>query len=506
RDSASGGRFTHEVELEPGESEDLWFWVVLSDRMTYTHFPNFAEMRQQLEAHDHAWTAFWQVSSVQWGDPEMEDLYKSCLYTIRCNASPWYVAPGILSTHWEGRTFHDDFYPFLGLLSGNHRELAERMPNYRLHTLPVAIRRAAGQGAYYGWEVAEDGEECAPYGHWTDEQFRHGIFSEQIWRYYLHTRDRESLTRYYPVLRGCAEWLIHDVLERDDAGDLKTRLITDADETVFPVRNSIFVASATVRSLNNAARAAEILGLDATRRQTYRSLAQELRANLPLDDTGTSYAYADNARTPQGSHRLATVFPFSFDIHSQRARETATRIYEAFRTGERRTTWIWGIGRLCAAFFYQGRGDEGYQILRHALAITSAFLAPSEHLREDKGPYLPWFATGAGAFVYAVHAMFLQVVDEGSAILLPALPSHVRDARFTGLLASHGVVFSGEVKNEALVSLVARSDRSMAYRFRIPQQVAADTSFRPGLTLSKPDEQGLVTVHCSLARGATRLV
>jgi hypothetical protein len=122
------------------------------------------------------------------------------MFTVRCNASPWYVPPGYLSTHWEGRTFHDDFFPFIGLLSGNYGDLAERMPNYRLLTLPVALRRGAGRGAYYGWEVTEDGEESAPYGHWTDEQFRHGQFSEEVWRF----RIPQHLAATAPFAPGAA--------------------------------------------------------------------------------------------------------------------------------------------------------------------------------------------------------------------------------------------------------------------------------------------------------------
>jgi len=63
----------------------------------------------------------------------------------------------------------------LGLISSNYVELAERIPNYRLLTLPHAIQRSAGRGANFGWEVTETGEESAPYGHWVDEQFRHRI-------------------------------------------------------------------------------------------------------------------------------------------------------------------------------------------------------------------------------------------------------------------------------------------------------------------------------------------
>ena len=501
-----GGRFTHEIELGVGETADLWFWVTLGDRYKYTHFPDFERVQALVAAHERAWADFWNTSQVTLGDPGLEALLKSSLYAIRCNVSPWSIPCGYLSTLWEGRTLHDEFYPCLALLSGNYPELAERVPNYRLHTLPVALWRGVGRGAYYAWEATEDGEESAPYGHWTDEQFRHGKFSEAIWRYYLYTGDLAALARYYPVLRGCAEWLIYDVLVRDDAGRLKTRPITEVDEVVFPVSNSIFTACATIRSLENAARAAELLDVDAAQRQEWRSLAAELRQGLPVDQEGQRYRYADDATIPPGVQHVPMVFPFSFDVHDERARDTLTHIYGTAASAWLEANWIWTVSQLATAFFYQGRGDEGYEVLRRTLALAGPFMAPNEHYREGEGAYLPWLTTAAGAFVHAIHAMFVQVVDETGPVLLHALPSQVQHARFERLLASHGVGVSGEVRDGVLVRLIAQAGRPTGWSFRIPQRFASTARFVSAATLSEPDAWGLVAVECALAEGVTRLV
>src|SRR6185295_18297073 len=34
----TGGDFIHEIQLKGGESKELWFWVVVSDRLKYTYF------------------------------------------------------------------------------------------------------------------------------------------------------------------------------------------------------------------------------------------------------------------------------------------------------------------------------------------------------------------------------------------------------------------------------------------------------------------------------------
>jgi len=314
------------------------------------------------------------------------------------------------------------------------------------------------------------------------------------------------LTRSYPVLRGCAGWLIHSVLVRDETGRLGTRWITDMNEVIYPVVNSIFVACATIRALENAARAAELLDSDARHRDRWRTLAAELRQGLPVDEMGQRYRYADNTDAPLGTSHVAMVFPFSFDVHDDRARETLNCMYEAFGEGQLRLDWIWTIGRLATAFFYQGRADEGYEVLCRAPASVGPFVAPNEHMREEGGAYLPWLTTGAGAFVHAVDAMFVQVVDETGTIILPALPSAVQGARFERLLASDSVAVSGEVRDGTLVSLTTQTDRAMAWSFRIPQRLASTAQFASDVTVSEPDALGLVTVECALAEGITQFV
>ena len=87
RETEFGGVFKHQIQLDAGESIDLWFWVVLSDRLKYAHFSDFERVKALLAAHERAWADFWNTSRVEFGNIELEALRKSCLYTIRCNAS-----------------------------------------------------------------------------------------------------------------------------------------------------------------------------------------------------------------------------------------------------------------------------------------------------------------------------------------------------------------------------------------------------------------------------------
>lgn len=511
RHTDSGGELTWELELLPGSSENLFVWVALSDRSRYFHFPEYEEVGELVQAHERGWREFWEASVLELGDQELESIRRSCLYTMRCYSSPWTLPPGYLSTHWEGRTFHDEFYPFIGLISSGYTELAWKIPNYRFQTLPLALERGCGKGAYFGWEVTETGEESAPYGHWTDEQFRHGQFSEQAWRYYLHTGDLEELNRFYPVMRGCAEWLIHDLLVRDHEGRLVVRRVSDIAEQVISARNSIFAACATVRALDNAAAAAELLAADSEHRDRWRSLAGELRENLPISADGRLYRYADDSDLPPETAHLAMVFPFSFDVAGQRSAATFAKVWEEYqRTSDLQSSeqplsynWIWAIGRLATICFYLGKAEEGYQVLKAAAKSLGPFLAPNEHYRREGGAFLPWFGTGAGAFVYALNAMFVQVYDEGETVLLPAVPRALGNASFSGLLADRGVRLSGHLEEGRLKELSASCQRPTRWAFRIRE--AAAERFERRVRLAKPAD-GWVRGSSQLTAGTSCLL
>jgi hypothetical protein len=514
KQTKQGGQFIHTIQLASGQGEQLWFWVILSDRKTYTHYPQFERVKELISEQKGGWQDFWNTSSVRIGDESLEAIRKSCLYTLRCNASNWTIPPGYLSTTWEGRTFHDEFYPFMGMISSNYQEIARRIPNYRLLTLPHAVIRSQGKGTFFGWEVTETGEESAPYGHWVDEQFRHGQISEECWRYYLHTGNLDDLQQFYPVIRGCAEWMIYDVLRRDKTGRLTTRIIADISEHVISAKNSIFVASATIRCLENACDASELLGLDESRRTRWKELSQELRQNLPVDKNKNVFRYAEDIDIPFETAHLGIVYPFSLDFHSDLVKNTFKGVWDVYQKNKLDATsqavfsynWIWAASRLATICFYLGEAEKGYEVLKQANNTVGPFMAPNEHFRADKGPYLPWLTSGAGAFVYAMNAMFVQVNEKEPAILFPALPTGLKEVEFKNLLTTFGVTASGKVQKGKITQLSVNSQRILNWEFRLPNNIAKTVHISSGLDISKPDENGLVKVSCVLREGETNLI
>jgi len=479
----TGGEIDHTLTLVPDESYDSWLWVMLSDRRHFTHFPDKARLNSLVVDHERSWHNFWKQSDVIVDNQTLVDFRQTCLYTIRCNASPWSIPPAYLPDYWEGRTFHDELYPFLALLSSGHKELAERVPTFRLNTLPVALSYGGGHGARYPWETLETGEEGGPYGAWMDERFHIGQFVETVWRYYQHTGDKDALERLYPVMRQSTQFFLNDVLVRDEHGILKTRLVTDFDEVIYPVDNGIFTLCSVIRTLESTAQAAAILHIDENDREQWLSYVTELHKALPTDKY---YRVADGA-----SHwhiaQMGCIYPFSFDIDSDIAVHTMTELYNALQT-ERNTKpgsaksydnthWMWVASMVATGFFYQGRGDEGYTLLTKILNSCGPFLSSNEQQRlrtnEDLAQQyrLPWFTTSAGAFVYALNSIFVQVLD-GETTLFKGLPSHMKHAHCGGLLASDGVRLSATIQNGQLKDMILGTDMAKSWTFCLPEVIA----------------------------------
>jgi hypothetical protein len=200
------------------------------------------------------------------------------------------------------------------------------------------------------------------------------------------------------------------------------------------------------------------------------------------------------------------VFPFSFEVNSRKARRTADNMHRLYLAGEINLRWLWTVGRLATQYFYQGRAQDGYEILKQGPSTVGPFMAPCEQFREDKGAFLAWYTVGAGAFIHAMNAMFVQVLDPDMAAILPALSPEIADARFRRLLANHGVFVSGTVENHKLRRLSAVTEKSMLWQFRIPERFVSAERFHTGVSLSEADPAGLITVRCELNAGVTELL
>ena len=500
-----GGNFIHEINLKKGESTELWFWATVSDRLKYTYFPDLEQVKQYVGEHTEGWKKFWNTSSVNLNNPELENIYKSSLYTLRCNSGQWSSSCGILASNWEGRFLHDEMFVFFGLISSNHPEMARTIPNWRWLTYDVAVQRSRGNGTFYAWEATEEGHESSPIGQWDDERFIHGEISEHTWRYYLYTGDKKSLEQFYPVLKGNVEWLIYDVLRYDEKGNVKLRPVVCPVEHIFPAENDMYTVCAFTRALQVAARAATILEKDDDKVDEWLQLAEKIKKLMPVDTKNNVYKAAENLDDSFGIAHLASLFPFAIELESDVTKNTLEKAVEHYQdVKEQRTTdyvlststWIWGLSNLASACFVAGDGENGYNILKDAKYTVGSFMTPPEHWSKQDGAYLPWHTTGSGAYIAAINGMFVQVYNENGAILFPAISPELKNASFSHLLASEGVAVSGKMENGKIVQIIAHSPANKEWTYMIPASLAEHVQFNEKLISSK-GSTGKYT-HCQV--------
>ena len=509
-----GGNFIHEIKLKKGESQELWFYSTVSDRLKYTYFPTFEQVKQYVENHKSEWKKFWNTSSVSLNNPELESIYKSALYTLRCNSGEWSSSCGILASNWEGRFLHDEMFVFFGLISANHPELARKIPNWRWLTYDVAVQRSKGHGTFYAWESTEEGNESSPIGQWVDERYIHGEISEHTWRYYLYTGDKKSLEQFYPVLKGNVEWLIYDVLKEDENGNLRLRALVPPVEHVYPAENCMYTICAFTRSLQIAASAANILGKDKEKVNEWLQLAERIKKLMPIDKKNNVYKVSENMDDTFGVAHLGSLFPFAVELESDVTRNTLAKAVQYYQDAKEQrttdlvfstTTWLWGLSNLASACFVGGEGQKGYAILKDAGHTIGSFMTPPEHWNKQDGAYLPWHTTGSGAYIAAINGMFIQVFDEKGAILFPAISPELKNNSFTRLLASQGVSVSGKMVNGKIVQIIAHSPEEKEWTYRIPQTLAKDTKLNRGLTASNSTAGKYSVIKVKLKKGDNML-
>lgn len=462
--------------------------VQFSDRTTFQFPVNLCDWDRILRQHSDAWAEFFGRSSMQTGEACVDQCRALGLYTLRCQLTPWSIGPTLSERYWGGGAFHDEMYPFFALISGNHPELAARMPYFRLTTLPQAVARARGQGALYPWSSTEYGEERDPDGLWLTERFHLAQFAAEIWSLWLYERRIDQLEDLYPVLRALARYYELNVLERRPDGP-GTVPCVDFDESVGPVRNGPFTVAGAQATLGWAAMASEIVAPSSSATR-WRELAHDLsRAvySVDLEEAGGE-VFGIPGGVPIHYSILGHVFPFRTEVHSERARRSAKFIHRFCRSTAGwkpgyssvydGSNWIWTAGHLAVVHAMQGSPRDAWEAVSLGPAGCGPGGVPNEHLDRNGVVRVPWFTTGIGAWIYALHVLAAWV-DEEATHLASALPPDVDDFTFERLRGACGVLISGAARRGILRQLSVLSPAPVRWRFSIPNTALAGP-FRTG--------------------------
>ena len=406
---------------------------------------------------------YFALGYVNTSDEKLNDIYRTSLYSIKCNTTKYSIAVGFNNCYWDGKYFpFDEYTSFFALLGANRLSLAKRVPTYRLkECLPTAIVRGSDchrteyseDVAHFHWVSGEvDSYELASNGCWQDHVFHIPLIGIAAFNYYEYSQDSVFLGECYPMIRACSKFITkHMVYRNGDA--LYIGKCTDLERLGASVQNPFLTACGAIKLLECCAKAAKILNTDGDYADECVFVAKKLQENLPTEDE----RYVPHLECKQKSIAVfGGKFPFdvleSNDEKMLKAwddfEENGTSYGNMYPIGSGISPWYacWKAEGYARA----GIRDRAYAALKQAYPSAGVFNELFE-INEEGCRIKPWFSTAAGIFVSSVNEMLLQC--DGSIVkIMPGMPHHV-DASFK-LAAKGGITVEAEIKSKKLVSIV----------------------------------------------------
>ena len=446
-----------------------------------------------LESHREWWRDFWEESSLQLPDKDLERQWFLENYKFgaaaRRNAppitlqGPWTADDGGLPP-WKGDYHHDlntqlSYWP---CYSGNHLEaglgfldwLWQTRENCRDWTqrffqmpgLNVPMTADLNNNQIGGWRQYTHSATTAA---WLCHHF------------YLHWKfsaDREFLeTRAYPYLRECAVFLEAITQERD-ANNFRTLPLSASPEihgndpqawfdsiTNYDLSLIRWLLAATAELANELSKSADAAYWLRVLAQMPALASDEncvllLAAGEPLRESHRHFSHL------LAIHPLGLIAP---DDDEQR-RIIAASLAQLDELGTRFWTgysFAW-LGNIYAR---SGNGERAAAALKTFLAFT---LANSFHVNGDQSgqgfsdfTYRPFTLEGNFAFAAGVQEMLLQSWG-GTLRIFPAIPAEWRDVSFEKLRGEGAFLVSAELRNGQLARVEIHAERGGLCRVLLP--------------------------------------
>jgi alpha-L-fucosidase 2 len=363
----------------------------------------------------------------------------------------------------------------------------------------------------WGWTAPGGG---MPYGAFFGGG---GWMMQDLWEHYAFTRDKAYLAKYYPVMKGSAEFFLSNLVEGKD-GLLSTSPSLSPENgfvTDTGVKGTVSDNSAAEREIvwdlfTNTIAAEKVLGTDADFRAKLEAAKAKLRPLEigkagQLEEWGHDWDLNGDIHHRHVSH-LYGAFP-GWEISPLHTPELANAVRKSLEMrGDQSTGWsnAWKIN----LWAHLRDGDHAFKILSSQLQLVAT---GGTNYSNGGGTYSnmfdahpPFQIDGNFGSTSGIDEMLVQSSDryEDAASpnedryyidLLPAVPSVWRTGSIHGLRARGGFAVDVDWKDGRLVSAKVTSVAGTRTRLRYDGKLA-DLALRPGQSVRVTANDGKLIV------------
>ena len=437
----TGNVFTLSGEAK---DEEVTLYLILRDNVDEENYEETA-VRQAMDvlclgydgmytSHKAGWDAYYAESHVQLSDENLMKVYRAAQYDLKCFTTRWSIPVGLNDMCWEGKYYaYDEYFAYIGLLTGNHMELAGRVPRFRNQVLPTARQRVTDTAVRYPWITVETGEEASTPAAWVDHVFHMANVTVGAWEYYAYTKDEGYLREIaWPIMLPCTEFYRRYMIFRVEGGKTIVGPCTDWERLGTAVRNAYMTTCGVIYTLQLTARAGRILGYDPQYIEECETIAAELYDGLP--NNGERYLPHPLCGEQRSIGVFGGMFPYHIMEKNNPLQQSAIEDYQKF---EGTYGNMYAVGSGVSAWFAAWKGIAYARLHEPERAMTCVRQAASSQgcfgelfeINEETHRFRPWFSTANGIYMAAVHNALIQSND-GMIELLPGYAAEEGDVSF----------------------------------------------------------------------------